>query len=108
MADPITSHTLNCGYGHGYSVMQVLDAVIASPILKIVRSIWRDVAPGDPDALISDNREIVARFGWQPKYDDLDTIVSHALQWERALGSPIAGRPKSCTLMSLPPYPAHG
>lgn len=81
---PATSHTLNCGYGHGYSVMQVLDAVDRVTNHKITRNLEGRRA-GDPDALISDNREIVARFGWLPKYDDLDTIVSHALQWERKL-----------------------
>lgn len=85
VADPATSHTLNCGYGHGYSVMQVLDAVDRVTNLTITRKIEGRRA-GDPDELISDNREIKARFGWQPKYDDLDTIVSHALQWERKLG----------------------
>lgn len=84
VADPATSHTLNCGYGHGYSVMQVLDAVDRVTNLTITRKIEGRRA-GDPDELISDNREIKARFGWQPKYDDLDTIVSHALQWERQL-----------------------
>lgn len=85
VADPATSHTLNCGYGHGYSVMQVLDAVDRVTNLTIERKIEGRRA-GDPDELVSDNREIKARFGWQPKYDDLDTIVSHALQWERKLG----------------------
>ena len=85
VADPKTSHTLNCGYGHGYSVMQVLDAVDRVTNQTIERKIEGRRA-GDPDELISDNREIKARFGWQPKYDDLDTIVSHALQWERKLG----------------------
>lgn len=81
---PATSHTLNCGYGHGYSVMQVLDAVDRVTNRTVTRNLEGRRA-GDPDALISDNREIVARFGWQPKYDDLDTIVSDALQWERKL-----------------------
>lgn len=85
VSDPKTSHTLNCGYGHGYSVLQVLDAVDRVTNLTIERKIEGRRA-GDPDELISDNREIKARFGWQPKYDDLDTIVSHALQWERKLG----------------------
>ena len=85
VADPATSHTLNCGYGHGYSVMQVLDAVDRVTNLTITRKVEGRRA-GDPDELISDNREIKARFGWQPKYDDLDTIVTHALQWERKLG----------------------
>lgn len=84
-ADPATSHTLNCGYGHGYSVMQVLDAVDRVTNNKLVRNMEGRRA-GDPDALISDNRAIMSRFGWQPKYDNLDTIVKHALAWERKLG----------------------
>ena len=84
VADPATSHTLNCGYGHGYSVMQVLDAVDRVTNNKLVRQIEGRRA-GDPDALISDNRAIVGRFGWQPKYDDLDKIVYDALAWERQL-----------------------
>jgi UDP-glucose 4-epimerase len=85
VAEPKQSHVLNCGYGHGYSVLQVLDAVDRVTNQSIERRM-EDRRAGDPDALISDNREIKARFGWQPKYDDLDTIVSHALQWERKLG----------------------
>jgi UDP-glucose 4-epimerase len=84
IADPKTSHTLNCGYGHGYSVMEVLDAVDRVTNNKLVRNIEGRRA-GDPDALISDNRAIIERFGWQPKYDDLDVIVKHALAWERGL-----------------------
>jgi UDP-glucose 4-epimerase len=84
MADPKHSHTLNCGYGHGYSVMQVLDAVDRVTNQKIVRNLQGRRA-GDPDALISDNSGIVQRFGWQPKHDDLDVIVTHALAWERHL-----------------------
>lgn len=85
VTDPKSSHTLNCGYGHGYSVMQVLDAVDRVTHHKLVRNLEGRRA-GDPDALISDNRAIVERFGWQPKYDDLDVIVQHALAWERKLG----------------------
>jgi UDP-glucose 4-epimerase len=84
VADPKTSHTLNCGYGHGYSVMQVLDAVDRVTNNKLVRHMENRRA-GDPDSLISDNRAIVDRFGWQPRFDDLDTIVKHALSWERHL-----------------------
>jgi UDP-glucose 4-epimerase len=84
VADPASSHTLNCGYGHGYSVMQVLDAVDRVTNRKLDRRLEGRRA-GDPDELISDNRAIKARFGWEPKYDDLDTIVRHALAWERKL-----------------------
>jgi UDP-glucose 4-epimerase len=85
VADPASSHTLNCGYGHGYSVMQVLDAIDRVTNNKLVRNMEGRRA-GDPDSLISDNSAIKARFGWQPRYDDLDTIVNHALAWERQLG----------------------
>jgi len=51
-------------------------------------SIRRTVEPrraGDPDALVADNRAILARLDWKPMLDNLDTIVSHALAWERQL-----------------------
>ena len=85
IAEPEICHTLNCGYGQGFSVLQVLDAVDRVTNQKIIRKIEGRRA-GDPDALISDNSAIVERFGWQPEYNDLDTIVSHALAWERKLG----------------------
>jgi len=83
-ADPARSHILNCGYGRGFSVYDVLDCVdrVAQVTLK------RRVAArrlGDPPALIADNSRLLARFPWRPKFDDLDTIVEHALQWERGL-----------------------
>jgi UDP-glucose 4-epimerase len=84
IADPARSHTLNAGYGHGYSVLQVLDAVDRATNQKIDRRLEGRRA-GDPDALISDNRAILARLGWQPRFDDLDIIVQHALAWERQL-----------------------
>lgn len=85
IADPATSYRLNCGYGRGYSVLEVLDAVDRITNRRIDRRMEPRRA-GDPDALISDNRAIVARFGWAPKYADLDVIVAHALAWERGLG----------------------
>ena len=90
VADPTKSHTLNCGYGHGYSVLQVLDAIDRVTNNKLVRQMEGRRA-GDPDSLISDNSAIKARFGWEPLYDDLDVIVKHALAWERQLGTHEAG-----------------
>lgn len=84
LADPASSHILNCGYGHGYSVLEVLDAVDRVTNQKLNRKLEGRRA-GDPDELISDNRAIKARFGWEPRFDNLDTIVAHALQWERKL-----------------------
>ena len=84
MADPDRNHILNCGYGRGFSVSEVLDAVDRVTNQKIDRRVEGRRA-GDPPALISDNREILARFPWQPAYADLDVIVGHALAWERKL-----------------------
>jgi UDP-glucose 4-epimerase len=76
--------TLNCGYGRGYSVLEVLDAVDRVTNVTIGRRLEGRRA-GDPDALVADNRAILARLPWRPRLDDLDTIVAHALAWERTL-----------------------
>lgn len=81
---PERSLTMNCGYGRGFSVMEVLDAVDR----VTNRTIERRLEPrraGDPGQLISDPALIRATLPWQPRHDDLDTIVTHALQWERRL-----------------------
>ncbi len=84
IADPATSHRLNCGYGRGFSVLEVLDAVDRVTNLAIPRRLEPRRA-GDPDALVADAGEIRRRFGWTPGLDDLDTIVAHAVAWERGL-----------------------
>jgi UDP-glucose 4-epimerase len=84
IAEPKRSLTMNCGYGRGFSVLEVLDAVDR----VTNRTIERVLSPrraGDPDALISDNSRIKATLPWVPQYADLDTLVAHALQWERRL-----------------------
>lgn len=85
IATPDRSLTMNCGYGRGFSVLEVLDAVDRVTNRSLVRCMEGRRA-GDPDALISDNSLIKATLPWRPQYDDLDTIVAHALQWERKLG----------------------
>lgn len=85
IADPARSHRLNCGYGRGFSVLEVLDAVDRVTNRRIERRIEGRRA-GDPPSLISDNREIMKRFPWRPRHDDLPTIIEHALRWERKLG----------------------
>jgi len=81
---PSRSLTMNCGYGQGFSVLQVLDAVDRVTNLKIDRKLEPRRA-GDPGSLISDPSRIRSTIPWQPQYDDLDTIIAHALQWERNL-----------------------
>jgi len=84
IARPQESHVLNAGYGRGYSVLEVLDAVDRVTNVKIERRLEGRRA-GDPDALVADNRAILAALPWRPKHDDLDRIVSDALAWERKL-----------------------
>ena len=80
-ASPGENLTLNCGYGRGFSVLQVLDAVDRVAGVTMERKLEPRRA-GDPAALIADNSAILARLPWRPRYDDLDLIVSHALAWE--------------------------
>ena len=78
------SVTLNCGYGHGYSVREVIDAVNrvnGSPI-KVKEEQRR---AGDPPALIAKADKARDVLGWEPRYDDLDFIVKTSLDWERKL-----------------------
>ncbi len=81
---PDQSHTLNCGYGKGFSVLEVLDAVDRVTNLTIDRRMEGRRA-GDPDALVADNAAILAALPWRPRHDDLDGIVRDALAWERKL-----------------------
>jgi UDP-glucose 4-epimerase len=85
IADPATSFTMNCGYGRGFSVLEVLDAVDRVAGVAIERRFGPRRA-GDPDALVADNARILAKLPWQPRHADLDTIVAHALAWETKLG----------------------
>jgi len=78
------SLTLNVGYGHGYSVREVLqmvETVGGSPL--VVREEAR--RPGDPAFLVAKAERIRTELGWRPRYDDLSLIVSHSLAWERKL-----------------------
>lgn len=84
IADPVPSLIMNCGYGLGFSVSEVLDAVDRVTNMTIERRVEPRRA-GDPDSLISDNRRIRTTLPWVPKYADLDVIVGHALAWERKL-----------------------
>ena len=86
IADPATSLTLNAGYSRGFSVLEVLDAVDRVAGTKIARTLAQRRA-GDPDALIADNRRIVETLSWQARWGQLDTIVEHALAWERTLAA---------------------
>jgi UDP-glucose 4-epimerase len=78
------SRVFNCGYGHGYSVRTVLDAVgrVSGRPLLVERAPRR---PGDAVEVVAATERIRAELGWQPRHDDLDEIVRHALAFERRM-----------------------
>ena len=78
------SQILNCGYGHGYSVREVLDTVqrVHGAPLNIIEQARR---AGDPPALIAGAERIREVLDWSARYDDLEAIVRHSLNWERKL-----------------------
>jgi UDP-glucose 4-epimerase len=78
------SATLNCGYGHGYSVREVIQSVERVSGQKIVVK-EEPRRAGDPPMLVARAQAVRSTLGWTPRFDDLDTIVRHALEWEKKL-----------------------
>jgi UDP-glucose 4-epimerase len=79
------SSTLNCGYGHGYSVREVVkmvERINGGRSLPVVESPRR---AGDPPSLVARAERIREVLGWAPRYDDLETIVRSQLEWEHRL-----------------------
>lgn len=82
--DSSQSQILNCGYGHGFSVQEMIDMVNQvndSPI----KAIEKPRRAGDPPELIANPSKAQSILGWKPKYDDLKIIVETALNWEKHL-----------------------
>ncbi len=83
------SEVINCGYGNGYSVFQVIEAVKrVSGVDFTVETVPR--RPGDPAALVAGVERIGKVLGWTPERDDLDGIVADALGWEKQLNARLA------------------
>jgi UDP-glucose 4-epimerase len=80
------SLTLNCGYGRGFSVLEVIDTVkrAAGVDFKVELAPPRE---GDPAQIVAASDRARTVLKWQPQFDDLPTIVSHALAWERKLSA---------------------
>jgi UDP-glucose 4-epimerase len=78
------SLTLNCGYGHGFSVREVLDTVrrVSGVDFRVENAARRS---GDPAQIVAETKLIRQTLGWRPRFDDLPTIIAHALAWERRL-----------------------
>jgi len=75
---------LNCGYGRGLSVLEVLDALDRVAGRPVPRRVTGRRA-GDPPLLVAANRALVETLRWSPRFDAIETIVTHALEWERQL-----------------------
>ncbi|HRP11624.1 MAG TPA: UDP-glucose 4-epimerase GalE, partial [Terricaulis sp.] len=75
--------TLNCGYGRGFSVREVIEAVhrVAGKPFRVAEAPRR---PGDPATIVANASRARALLGWTPRFDDLDRIVADALAWERS------------------------
>ena len=84
IARPQENLVLNCGYGNGLSVLEVLDALdrVAG---KPVRRVIGPRRAGDPPLLVASNRALVETLGWRPRFAGIDAIINHALRWERQL-----------------------
>lgn len=81
------SAVVNCGYGRGLSVREVVDAVRqASGVPFEARETGR--RPGDPATIVADSSRLRRLVDWTPKYDSLQTIVTSAWEWEKRLGTP--------------------
>jgi UDP-glucose 4-epimerase len=78
------SEVLNCGYGAGFSVLEVIAAVKRAAKADFPVRIG-ERRPGDPASLVADAGRIHKLLGWEPKLNDLDTIVGHSLGWEKRL-----------------------
>jgi len=81
------STTLNCGYGRGFSVLEVIESVkrVSGVDFKVEFAGRR---AGDPAQLVAACDRVRATLNWQPHFNDLQTIVGHALAWERKLSEP--------------------
>ena len=75
------SDVFNCGYGHGYSVREVVEA--AKKVTGIDFPVEEtDRRPGDPAILVADNSKLLKKLNWKPKYDDIEYIIKTAWDWE--------------------------
>jgi UDP-glucose 4-epimerase len=84
IAHPQDNLVINCGYGRGLSVLEVLDAVDKANGTPLEREMGPRRA-GDPPMLVAGNARLLDTLDWRPTHNDIDTIVGHALAWERKL-----------------------
>jgi UDP-glucose 4-epimerase len=84
VAHPDENLVMNCGYGKGLSVLEVLDAVDRASGTPVQR-VMEGRRAGDPPELVAGNARLLETLDWRPAYADIDRIVGDALAWERTL-----------------------
>ena len=87
------SVTMNCGYGRGYSVLETIEAVRRVSMRNFAVA-YAGRRPGDIMTMVADTGRIRSLLDWTPRYDDLETIASHALAWEEKLFRERGGAPR--------------
>ena len=79
--DDGNSCVFNCGYGHGYSVKEVIE--VAKKVTGIDFKVEEtERRPGDPAVLVADSTKLKKNLGWEPRFDDLEYIIQTAWNWE--------------------------
>jgi UDP-glucose 4-epimerase len=86
VAHPGENLVLNCGYGNGLSVLEVLDAIDRHTNMPVKR-VMEGRRAGDPPELVAGNQRLLHTLDWRPNYNNIDRIVGDALAWERKLAS---------------------
>ena len=89
-ASPGVNHVLNCGYGRGHSVLEVLD-MVGQAAGRPIPHVFGPRRPGDLDRVVADNKRLKKRLRWRPRYEELHAIVTDALRWEEYLSRRTTG-----------------
>ena len=98
--------TMNCGYGHGFSVRDVVD--VARKVTGINFAVEEtDRRAGDPAQLVADNTKLRLVTGWEPQYDNLDFIINTAWEWELKLKAMKVSKDHRSEVVMLKPDRSH-
>jgi UDP-glucose 4-epimerase len=84
LLDDSSPLVVNCGYGHGFSVREVVQAFTRVTGIDLAPEVGPR-RPGDPPVLVADNRRILSELNWRPEHDDLERIIASAWAWEQRL-----------------------
>lgn len=84
LRDHADSDIVNCGYGHGFSVLQITDA-LSRISGKDIPTLFMKRRGNFGGISVLDNTRLINEWGWQPEFDDLDTILNHSYSWRKRL-----------------------